>query len=80
MKKYGLTEEQFRAMETKQNSLCAICGKTEKNIDRNLSVDHDHVTGKVRGLLCSNCNRGLGYFKDNSELMKKAAEYVIQNS
>jgi len=80
MKKYGITEEEFKAMEIKQNFLCAICEKPEKRESTCLSVDHDHVTGRVRGLLCSNCNRGLGYFKDSPGLMKRAASYVDQNS
>lgn len=76
MKKYGITEEQFENMEKAQNLCCAICGKPENRENRKLSVDHSHGTGKVRGLLCSNCNRGLGYFKDNSTLLIAAAAYV----
>jgi hypothetical protein len=76
MKKYGITEEDFIAMENAQNSCCAICDRPENKMNTKLSVDHSHESGNVRGLLCSNCNRGLGFFKDSPELLVKAATYV----
>lgn len=82
MRKYGLTVQEFNAMLLGQNGVCAICKKPNLSIDhrskkpRDLSVDHDHKTGKVRKLLCMNCNRGIGYLKDDPELLKRAAEYV----
>jgi hypothetical protein len=54
---------------------CEICGKRPESIAR-LRIDHDHLTGKVRGLLCSNCNVGLGMFDDDPELLEQAAEYL----
>jgi len=50
---------------------CVICGS-----DGKLVVDHDHVTGKIRGMLCNHCNRGLGHFRDNPELLEFAAQYL----
>ena len=54
---------------------CVICGSEEP-----LVVDHDHKTGKVRGMLCNHCNRGLGHFRDDPELMEFAAQYVREMS
>jgi hypothetical protein len=68
---YGLTLLEFTAMQAEQKGLCKMnCGKLGTN------VDHCHSTGKVRGLLCSNCNTGLGLFNDNPELLRLAAHYV----
>ena len=60
-------------MLVNQNNLCAIC---KKEIGWESAVDHCHVTKKIRGLLCRNCNLGLGAFKDNAETIRKAIEYV----
>ena len=54
---------------------CVICGSDEP-----LVVDHDHKTGKVRGMLCNHCNRGLGHFRDDPELLEFAAQYVREMS
>lgn len=69
--KYGMTMEDYKNLSKKQNDRCAICGKRVK-----LVVDHDHATGKVRSLLCHPCNAGLGYFYDNPDSMRKAADYL----
>lgn len=61
LKKYGLTHKQFKKLLKAQGGGCAICGKKE-HAKISLHVDHDHETGKVRGILCSGCNRGMGYF------------------
>jgi hypothetical protein len=59
------------------NFVCKICGKPETAINKKyLCIDHDHGTLKVRGLLCDNCNKGLGCFKDDIEALKKAIEYL----
>lgn len=72
--KYGINKNDFDKLLLDQNNVCAIC---EKKSDYNsLNVDHDHITGKVRGLLCGNCNKGLGLFNDNSELLVKASKYL----
>lgn len=57
---------------------CAICGVSELDSGRQLSWDHDHNSGFFRGLLCSNCNTGLGMFKDDVHILLKAIEYLIQ--
>lgn len=72
---YGLTEAQFEQMKIDQNSKCAICERKLK-----LVIDHDHETGKIRGLLCNSCNRGIGYLQDSENILKKAMVYVIKNS
>ena len=77
-KGYGVEPEQYEAMGEEQGWVCAICGKPSPEGFR-LAVDHDHSTHKVRGLLCSSCNQGLGRFKDNPELLMKAIEYLRRN-
>lgn len=72
MRRYGLTPEQVRVMLEKQNHMCAICN----NPFGLQNIDHCHKTGKVRGVLCVNCNRGLGAFGDNIQNMEKALEYL----
>lgn len=81
--KFGITEAKYYEMFTKQNGVCAICRQpeTEKRLDkiRSLSIDHDHKTGKVRGLLCMHCNAGLGNFRDSSEALIIAAQYLKEH-
>jgi hypothetical protein len=80
-RRYGITKEQYEELLIKQESRCAICS-TDK-VGRNhtsFHVDHNHDTGKVRGLLCDKCNRGLGYFNDNPDNLNKAAEYLNENN
>lgn len=55
---------------------CEICGKTEKDNGKRLAVDHNHETGMIRGMLCNNCNLGIGYLKDNIDLLKSAIKYL----
>jgi len=70
---YGITKNQVLAMSTAQHNSCAICGKPQ---ERRLHIDHDHKTSAVRGLLCARCNTGLGVFKEQPELLRKAAFYL----
>jgi hypothetical protein len=79
-KKFGVTLAEFEQMLKDQDGRCAICGTTEPSgrisFLCNFHIDHCHKAGNVRGLLCSNCNRGLGYFADNPEFLQKAIEYL----
>jgi len=72
---YGITLEQYVEMFVKQNEVCAVC-KNSCITKKSLSVDHDHETGKVRGLLCNRCNRALGMFMDDENILLSAAAYV----
>jgi len=74
-RKYGLTMEAYEFLLSNQKGVCAICFKSEIGKFQNLAVDHDHKTGKVRGLLCRRCNLGLSYL-DNSEYMSKSTLYL----
>ena len=74
-KTYGITIEDYRALELAQNGRCAICGGPPTGRGR-LHLDHDHVTGRVRGLLCSACNTGLGGLKDDPSLLHAAIDYL----
>ena len=73
-RQYSLTEEQYEAIALKQNYRCAICNCHQRY--QRLAVDHCHRTGMVRGLLCTNCNRGLGRFFDSALRLRNAAAYV----
>lgn len=76
-KKYGITQQQYEEILKSQNGCCAIC-KTKKNgRKKNFVIDHDHNTGTVRGLLCTQCNAGLGNFKDSPILLRKAKDYLL---
>jgi hypothetical protein len=75
-KKYGITHEQFLERLRLQEGRCRICLKPFAN-HRQVKVDHCHTTKRVRGLLCSTCNSGLGHFKDREDLLMKASEYLI---
>jgi predicted transcriptional regulator YheO len=75
MKSYSITIEQYKDFDNAFGNVCHICeGKCPSG--RKLAVDHDHKSGLIRGLLCINCNKGLGNFKDNIELISKAIEYL----
>jgi hypothetical protein len=74
--KYNITPEDYNRMLDQQNGCCKICNVHYLTLNRILAVDHCHTTGRVRSLLCNNCNTGLGLFKDNIELMKKAIDYL----
>lgn len=78
--RYGITPEDYDQMFEDQNGVCAICFEPETLIRRGtlckLTIDHDHETGQVRGLLCNNCNRALGLFNDKSWVLRSAATYL----
>lgn len=82
LKRYGITPDDYYKLLNQQKGLCFICSTNTVNrtqVSYNLFVDHDHKTGKVRGLLCHHCNAGLGHFKDNTALLSKAIEYLDAN-
>jgi hypothetical protein len=78
--RYGLAYEDYLAMLNGQDGVCAICHQHETYEGLDLSIDHDHSTGKVRGLLCQSCNTGLGKFRDSVELLERAKLYLIERS
>lgn len=72
MREYGLTLTQVAMLKDVCNGLCWICyGKT-----KSMHIDHCHVSGHIRGVLCSNCNRGLGHFKDSPKFLMNAIRYL----
>lgn len=84
-KSFGIDSEEYGRMLKSQDNCCAICkihiDCYTKNSQNNkvFAVDHDHLTGKIRGLLCCRCNRGLGYFKDKIEFLENAISYLKGN-
>jgi len=81
-KKFGLSSEEYSQLLLESDGVCAICHKPELKIDYrtgkvlNLSIDHNHDTGKIRGMLCMDCNRALGMFQDSPELLINAISYL----
>lgn len=72
---YGLTEEDYYRLLAAQNGGCKLCGRTPES-GKVLPVDHNHVTGKIRGLLCTKCNVGLGLIGDTVESLRRAIQYL----
>mgnify|MGYP001560667326 CR=1 FL=1 len=72
---FGITEKDYEVMYKKQNGVCSICKGPSLNGKR-LRIDHDHKTGRIRGLLCNGCNLGLGNFKDSLDNLRNAFEYL----
>lgn len=75
-KKYGITGEEYRLIIEKQGVKCPICNR---DITKNPSVDHDHVTGKIRGLICNNCNLSIGNAEDSPDRLRAMADYLERN-
>src|SRR5689334_107325 len=81
-KKFGLSWEQYQQMLRDANGVCEICKQPELKTDYrtnrvlNLSIDHDHSTGAIRGLLCMDCNRAIGMFQDSKEFLLNAVAYL----
>jgi len=71
MRRYGLTSADVDALILAQGGVCAVCGQADP-----VHVDHDHVSGRVRGVLCFNCNGGLGQFKDRADVMRSGIDYL----
>jgi len=81
-RRYGITPDEWEVLMEKQEGKCAICGgdnrleRKNSNL-RNLAVDHDKKSGKVRGLLCGPCNRGIGLLRHDPQLIQRAARYLV---
>lgn len=75
-RKYNITSSEYDIILKAQKNCCAICGKHISKLKIRLCVDHDHNTGEIRGLLCGNCNKGLGFFDDSVALLVKATKYL----
>lgn len=77
---YGISLEAYQVLFESQNGLCSICGKPEISMSKGnigkLRIDHDHNTGKVRGLLCWSCNSALGFVKEDIEILNKMIDYI----
>ena len=76
--KYGITRRALEALLKKQKGVCAICRRACRE-RHNLCVDHDHRTGRIRGLLCENCNRAIGLFDHDPRILRRAARYSSAN-
>lgn len=78
---FGIDLIQYNKMLAEQNGCCAICGRHKSELKRNFSVDHNHDTNEIRGLLCQSCNHGLGCFRsdDGLELLCSAISYLKNN-
>lgn len=72
-RRYGISQKDYNELVKKQNGVCVICSTESKE---KLHIDHNHNTGKVRGLLCGNCNRGIGLFHDKIYLLLNAVSYL----
>lgn len=79
IRKYNITLDDYNKILFEQGYKCRICNIEAKELKKGLVVDHCHSTGKVRGLLCSKCNMGLGLFEDNPEFLASAEEYLKEN-
>lgn len=71
-RQYKITDDEYQSMMKIQKERCAICGTKSEH----LCIDHEHASGKVRGLLCKKCNSGLGFFGDSLENLERAIKYL----
>ena len=76
-RKFGLTPEQYQQKIEDHSGRCAICGNVP---DKRLCVDHNHITGQIRGLLCSKCNTAIALLKENVDILNAAQEYLMKYS
>lgn len=73
---FNITIDEYKSLLAQQDHRCAICHQHINNLKRDLAVDHNHENSKIRGLLCDNCNWGLGQFKDDIGILKEAIKYL----
>lgn len=78
--RYGLTYDQWEQLREVENYACMICGITEDDMGKKLDVDHCHVSGKFRGVVCNPCNNVLGHARDNVEILQAAISYLKTNA
>lgn len=78
-RRYGLSKEEYNKLLDQFEHRCAICDVEASKLKKGLCVDHDHTTGKIRGLLCDRCNRGLGMFQDDIKMLQNATLYLSQS-
>lgn len=84
--RYNISSDDYNLMFQKQNGKCDICGNSEIAVhnftkrNQSLAVDHCHKTGKVRGLLCQDCNRGIGQFYDDVNRLENAIKYLLKHN
>jgi hypothetical protein len=77
---FNITLEEYNKMFEDQDGCCAICGIHQKDLKRTLFVDHNHETGKIRGLLCGTCNMAIGFLKDDTGVLQNAIDYLNKNN
>ena len=73
---YGITADEYELLLAAYDGGCWVCGKKPKVGQRRLHVEHDHKTGRVRGLACWSCNKGLATYKDDPAILRSAADYL----
>lgn len=78
LRDYNISPQQYEEMLKQQNNCCAICLRHKECFKRNFSIDHCHLTGKVRGLLCISCNAAIGSLNDDPSIIKRALTYLEQ--
>ena len=78
-RKYKNGHDEYKRLFEEQKGKCAICKSPENGRYKSLSVDHCHDTGKIRGLLCNNCNRGIGLLQDSCEVVESALQYLKEH-
>ena len=81
--KFGISVEEYSEILNNQEGVCAICKSDKPDVNgyrNNFPVDHCHKTGKIRGLLCDRCNRGLGFLRDDTEILKSAILYLEKSN
>jgi len=76
--KFGIDQTEYEKLLAEQGGVCGICGQSQSGSTRAkfLAVDHDHTTGKIRGLLCAQLNKGIGCLKDSPEVLRQALKYL----
>ncbi len=75
-RRYDITIASYNKMFQEQNGRCGICGRHQSGLKRNLCVDHNHESGRIRGLLCHRCNTAIGMLEDDTKILQKATKYL----